>query len=302
MRRYLLVLVIGVAVVASAVPASAGGWWDSTGLDRQYLAPGQTLVLHSGAFFRTAADAEAAQSVTYYAYLVRGYDRALLDRAMTRPDPKRWWALKDDATVIKVGRVTLDDQDVNLTNARVTIKMPRVEPGRYALMLCDEGCVHPLGQVIPSPVEVVANPALARLAARVTRLTFRVETLNQQLQQANTDMSATVRRHTELELRSLRRELDEANAAAADAASDNERLQRSVDELSARVASLEAEQAAARVSLWVLGIALGVAAIVVAVRYARRRAGDEGDPPAAAPQHDTQWERPPVGAGVGRDH
>ncbi|MPZ73845.1 MAG: hypothetical protein GEU74_11540 [Nitriliruptorales bacterium] len=222
MRRcWLGLVVVVVGVLAWAPPASAGGWWSSVRVDSRPLGAGETVTARSEAFFTTEAQAEAAHSVPYYAYLVRGYDRALLRHAMTRPDPKRWWALEPDAELIRVGRLHVGGWSGNVGSAHARIKLPAEISGRWNLMFCDAGCREPLGHAVPTVVGVTADPVTAQTARRTMALERRARRIVAQLR---ADVS------------NARAEAAEARAAARD-------LRRVLNDMTVDVQLLKAAQA-----------------------------------------------------------
>ena len=300
MRRDLIGFVVAVSVLGLAAPAAAGGWWSNSGLRTKYLAPGDELVLRTEAFFRTMEQAETAATTPYYAYLVSDYDRALLRKAMSKATPRRWWAPSPGAELIKIGRTTIDIDDSNVGTARTRIKVPAgVDSGRYSFMLCDEGCVTPMGHSIPAPVRVVTGAGVAQFHSRIARLSDRLTRL-QDLGAANRELSAAERREMELEIFTLRRRLNETSTGAQDTARQADDLQQSVEELGAKVELLEAEQSAVPTWAWVLGGLLAAAVALLGI-VARRRRRDVAEPDLLDDDLDGgDWERARTLAGAGR--
>lgn len=182
------------AVVVLQHPASAGGWWTTLDLHNQYLGIGETLTVKvSEVLYGSIDEAERAEQTPFYAYLVKHFDERLLDRAMTRPNPKRWW--RPLSPVIKVGQVTLFARDANLTRGRAHLSIPDVPPGRYSLMLCDEGCQTPLGNHVPIPVMVSSDPLAAQTARRLgetnERMTLALARVRHDLRQAQRQLRQT---------------------------------------------------------------------------------------------------------------
>ena len=170
MRRSALFAISALILVFPAQPANAGGWWTTFDVYDQPFAIGESLTVTDQSFvlFRTMEDIEQAKTTAYFAYVVTAYDEALLDRAMTRPDPKKWW--EPLSPLVKVGEVSLTGWDANLARARVHLDIPDVAPGQYFLMLCDAGCETPLGNHIPVPVHITTDVMAARTARRVERM------------------------------------------------------------------------------------------------------------------------------------
>jgi hypothetical protein len=201
MRRTAAFLVAASALVLLQHPASAGGWWTNLDLHDQHLGIGETLTVKiDEVLYASIEEAKHATTTDFYAYLVNDFDRELLDRAMTRSNPRRWW--RPLSPPIKVGHVTLWGRDANLARGRVRLTIPDIPPGRYTMMLCDEGCNTPLGNHIPIPVNI-ASDALAAQTAR------RLDNANERLQLA----LGRVRRDVKQAQRQLR--IAETDAAEA---------------------------------------------------------------------------------------
>jgi hypothetical protein len=157
-------------VVALLLPptATGGGWWTSIRVDRATVSVGQRVNVHANVMF-SPVDATAAER-EFYVYLLRDFDYSVVERAMHRASPGRWWSA-DAEDAIRVGRVVIGGSSSNLALANASFRVPKLPPDTYALMLCDAGCVRPLADVIPmAEFVVVANPVVARLAVRVDRL------------------------------------------------------------------------------------------------------------------------------------
>lgn len=165
-RCSLLLLLLGTFLAPSA---GAGGWWSSIGLEGQPVGMGESIDLGvSEVMFDSIEEAEEAQGQEFFAYLVRDFDQAALDDAMTRADPGKWW--RPTSQPIQVGTVELTDWDSNLAKGRVDLEVPEIEPGSYFLMLCDAGCGVPLGNLIPSGVTVTDDVVAAQTARRLQEL------------------------------------------------------------------------------------------------------------------------------------
>jgi hypothetical protein len=172
------VLPIGCILISLVLPPSAmaGGWWTSIRLGRETVAVNQHLKAHANVMFSSVDAVEAAQrgrgEQEFYVYLLRGFDYSVVERAMRKPSPRNWWSI-GGARAFQVGRVVIGGGQSNLALANASFRVPDLPPGRYAVMFCDAGCAHPLADVIPTAwnqLTVVADPATARLAARVERL------------------------------------------------------------------------------------------------------------------------------------
>ena len=129
---------------------AAGGWWSYVQVNRSHVAPGQRVELDETVVFSSAAAVEAAQQTErFYVYLLRGFDYSVVERAMRKPSPGDWWS-PGDGDAIRVGQVAVSVSDANLARATAAFTMPEIRPGKYHLMLCDEGCSEPLADVIPA--------------------------------------------------------------------------------------------------------------------------------------------------------
>ncbi|MDP9067991.1 MAG: hypothetical protein M3N53_06560 [Actinomycetota bacterium] len=208
-RSALFVLTASASLLLLQAPASAGGWWTTLDLHDQYLVVGESLELEvSEVFYDSVEEAREAHGTNYYAYLVKDFDRRLLEHAMGRPNPERWW--RPLSPVIPAGQVTILEGDANLARARLHLTVPDVPPGRYALMLCDGGCHTPLGKHIPIDVTVTEDALLARTAARL-------EGTNQRLRLSLDRVRRDVRQ-TQPQLQLLQDQGDEAEGEVAAAA------------------------------------------------------------------------------------
>jgi hypothetical protein len=162
------------ATLLGAQPAAAGGWWTSIRLDRSTATEGQEVKAHANVDFSSVDAVEAAQSdrteEPFYVYLLRGFDYSIVERAMRTSSPRNWWSM-GDADAFRVGRVAIGGGGSNLALAHASFRVPKLDPGKYAVMFCNTGCVRPLADTIPmARFTVVADPAVARLAVRIERL------------------------------------------------------------------------------------------------------------------------------------
>lgn len=281
MRRRTLVagLITSVVVIALAAPASAGGWWSYVDLDKRHVSVGDTLTSSTEVMFPTSAMARRARSGRYFAYLVRGIDQKLLDEAMSKPQPKRWWTQPE--TAVRAGKVRWRTRDSNIAHVIVNVTIPEVSPGRYALMLCDAGCRTPLGDVVPTeglrvyaPDELAAARA-AQAAADAERLRLDSEAMDQALGQ---------------EIDQVREYAMVAQADARRAADNAARAEQAVQRLEAQVAALSARDPAAP---WPAAAGWAVAGLVGLLWLAsalHRRRREEAPPPAPEVAADDEWE------------
>lgn len=212
MRRMGVLLIMVTAFsLTSGGAASGGGWWSSVGLVGSDLGIGEKLKVRTEVWFRTMETAARARNTPYYAYLVRGADYAALDRAMSRPQPRRWWEPPEES--IPVGEVELTRWDSNIAQATANITIPDLAPGRYSLMLCDGGCTTPLANIIPQRVRVTPETLAAETARKLVRADARSRVAVSRLR---------------YDLRATRRQLARAKSAAAEATEDVARLQERV--------------------------------------------------------------------------
>lgn len=168
--------VVAAAVLALlAVPrvAHAGGWWSSIDLESSFIVVGEGVQAHTEFLFRSIGAAERARGTgRFYAYLIQDFDYGILEEAMSEPWPRGWWSL-GGGHAFRTGTVALSAWDANLAHARAAFVVPDIPPGGYALMFCDSGCVHPLGDIVPTGVTVGGDPLIARLKSRLDRLKAR---------------------------------------------------------------------------------------------------------------------------------
>jgi hypothetical protein len=162
---------LGLLATAALIigPANAGGWWSSIGLEGQPVGIGESINLRvSEVMFDSMPEADRAHDRTFYAYLVRTFDQAALEDAMSRPDPGDWW--QPTSEPVRVGTVELIDWDSNLARARVSFRVPQIAEGNYYFMLCDLGCEVALGNLIPSKVSVTSDVLAAQTTRRLQKL------------------------------------------------------------------------------------------------------------------------------------
>jgi hypothetical protein len=173
-RCTLVAAVAAATALLGAQPATGGGWWTSIRLDRSTVTVGQEVKAHANVLLSSVEAVEAAQNgredEAFYVYLLRGFDYSIVARAMRKPSPRNWWSV-GDADAFRVGRVAIAGRRSNLALAHASFRVPDLEPGRYAVMFCNAGCVRPLADAIPmAAFSVVSDPGVARLAVRIERL------------------------------------------------------------------------------------------------------------------------------------
>jgi hypothetical protein len=178
-RSSLRTTVVGLAIMAMVLtapgPAFAGGWWSYLGLQGRHVGPGEKVIARSEVLFRStdeAARAAASTTERYYIYLIPDLDWAMVDRAMMEADPGDWWTAPRRA--IRLGAVRIRGVDGNLARLRASFEIPEVTPGTYALMACDEGCVRPLADLVPSEIIVAADALTAATARKLEHLSSRM--------------------------------------------------------------------------------------------------------------------------------
>jgi hypothetical protein len=262
----LLVCALGVLLLAPPA-AAGGGWWSSIRVDRSPVASGQPVEVEASLYFGSEAAAQAArQPGRFSVHLLRGFDYAVVERAMRKASPGDWWSL-GGAEAIAVAPVTVGLSDPGFGTARAAFTMPELPPATYHVMFCDTACTDPLADVIPAKgFVVVADPATARLTERVDRL-------EQQSQ------------HQAGQLDAARGDLDRARGEARNARSELEELEGRVSSVAAEGQS---EPLAARWEYagWLLAGALGGALAVLVLRRGRSRPSQ----PTRAPEWDPSEE------------
>lgn len=155
--RLLITAAAVVSAVAIATPAAAGGVtqieWES-----RYRAVGQRAVGRAEVFFGSAADARREiAGGRYFVYLQPG------DPAYRIP-PSEWRGLRGPA--VRAGEVrlrALRGFGRSVVQAQVAFRVPDLPTGVYGAVLCDAGCRRVLGDVWPTPLEIVGSAAEARL-------------------------------------------------------------------------------------------------------------------------------------------
>jgi hypothetical protein len=178
--RVFLVTFLAAVVPLIPSPAVAGGWWTYVDLPGSQLGVGETIHADALVLFEKIEEAQAARAGgNYYAYLLTDLDWSMVLDAQNEEFSPDWWK-PANVPRYKVGTVSFEaargfGKGSNVLRATTRLDIPAVTPGAHALMLCDEGCRHPLGDVVPSKVTVVASASEARLARSIERVDFRVE-------------------------------------------------------------------------------------------------------------------------------
>lgn len=185
MKRLVLACLIvgGSHVIPSA--AAGGGWWAYIDVNRDHLAVGQRFGLVSEHLFDSIEAAERAVSGEdrFYAYLLEGYDRGRLRKAMGHAGPGDW--LRTKGAIHLLGQVRLSDRDSNLVTAKAAFATPDVPPGRYELMLCDEGCESPMADAVPAGLWITTDLVAARAATKAQRISERLRERSHALRSSN---------------------------------------------------------------------------------------------------------------------
>lgn len=267
-----------------AAPAAAGGWWNYVDVDKRHVAAGDRITSRNEVMFPTIALAQQARSERFYAYLVRGIDRDLLNAGMSQGDPKRWWSRPAES--FRMGRIEWVTTDSNIAVVAVEMTVPDVAPGRYGVMLCDAGCRNPFGSTVPTEgLRVHATAAAAANAERAADLrTFMQDAraMDQALAADTDALRESSRRSAAL----ARSDAQEAMSAAARAERDVRRLEGLLTTLAAdEQSSPWPEQAG-----WIAA-ALVAAAWAGSAVYRRRVApGPPAPPDPAEATTDHDWE------------
>lgn len=256
LRSLLLFAIITVTLMPST--AIAGGWWSGIDLQGRYLGIGESVTFRSEVMFRNLGVAERARnSGEFHAYLARGVDYISLNKAMSVPEPKRWWSPPRELTLI--GDVRLSNWDANLAIATTELDVPEVAPGSYALMLCNVGCVTPLGNLIPLQIQVSADALAAQTARRLQKTNARLDLA-----------LARVRGDLKQQTRQL-------NVAKADSAESTEAIARLQD----KVSSLDSEAPSTPWLPHLLFFLAGAAATFLVLRFRRQGSSGPPEPPIA---------------------
>lgn len=162
--RWLVTAPLTAAILATGVPASAGGSWLE--LDRSSYAPGDRATVRasfsSGQLEGTLGDGP------YYLYLVPESSSLPRDGSPI-PDEVR-----------QVGPLHIWESTGNYCcwNASAQFIVPEVPAGKYFLDYCNSPCtVDGMGDLIGGSLFVGETEEEARLIARIERLEFKVEAL-----------------------------------------------------------------------------------------------------------------------------
>lgn len=144
--------------------AAGGGWWSFIQVDRRYAASGQRIEAETPFIFETIELAEGARDEAFFAYLIQGLDREMVDEGMGKQWDPEWWKQRWTAAH-EVGRVELSRWDSNYAVAESIFTVPALPSGRYDLMFCSAECAEPLGHIVPVPVTIASDPLAARMAS-----------------------------------------------------------------------------------------------------------------------------------------
>jgi hypothetical protein len=161
-RRLLAVVGGLVFVVAAASPAHAGG--ALLDFDREFYVPGDVVHASSGVWLESAQG--RLEDGPYFAYLSRY--RGLDDM----PPP-----LPEDAVRVATADVRPRPADHTYGDVTIEFVLPDVEPGRYWVTTCNEGCRLTLGDVMPTIMTVAADDAEGRIVTATERLSHRIRAL-----------------------------------------------------------------------------------------------------------------------------
>jgi len=159
-------------VALPASPATGGGWWSSADPSPSVVAPGMTVRIKA-TFLPSDAALEGERSERFYAYLIEDLDRRMVADAMSKAAPRDWWRL-GGAKATKLSPVKVRLRDGGLGRVLAEFQMPRTPSGRYSLMICDDGCIHPLGDFVPTTLSVVQSSLVARIKGRSDRMRGRL--------------------------------------------------------------------------------------------------------------------------------
>jgi hypothetical protein len=277
MRRRVLAGMVAAAALVPMAPAAAGGWWSNIRIDGNAVGVGETVTAEAHVMFASMREAETAQaSGGYHAYLIRGFDRSLLDEALSTGQRHGWWRPPEEA--IHLGEVDFSGWDANLADATATFVVPEVAPGTYEVMFCTLDCAEPLADLIPAlDVAVFGDAPTARLARDVAGLTG-------QLQETAFEVASGMDGLRE-EVRSVRSGVERAAGATSDLAASLEEFRAS-----------SAEPAPAPPSPgWTAsgGWFLAGAAVTLVFAGRRRRGSAEADTPQEQPDVLATSQTPP---------
>jgi hypothetical protein len=159
MRKVTVIVVAGVFLALAAAPAQAGG--ALLDFDQEFYVPGGTVRAQSGVWLKSSMG--RLEDGPYFAYLSE------LTEDMPPPLPSD--ALRV-ASVEIVPRPTGEHGD-----ASFEFTLPDVESGRYWVTVCNDPCRITLGDIMPTPLLVVADEDEGRIAVVRDRLSNRIRGL-----------------------------------------------------------------------------------------------------------------------------
>lgn len=172
--------------------AAGGGWWDSIQVDRRYAASGQRIEADTPFIFETIELAERARDDAFFAYLIEGLDREMVDEGLGNQWDPEWWKQRWIAAH-EVGRVELSERDANSAVARSVFTVPPLPSGRYDLMFCSADCADPLGQIVPVAMTISSDPLAARVASAFRNYKMKATHRDQRLRHDLRRMRASLR-------------------------------------------------------------------------------------------------------------
>jgi hypothetical protein len=217
--RTRVVLAVAILAAVASTPAHGGGWWNTPQVEPATVAVGQRVLVRATV---TAASAQELRELeSYRVYLIRGFDRSILERAWRQPGPRhgKWWKL-GTAEAIEVSRLSSSPTGGFV---RASLRLPDLPVGRYAVMLCDLECTRPFGDTIPRlGFTVVADAATARLARALGHVRERLGNRIAQLGETRAELRRDSARLDRLAGRTaeLRREMTALHANLVAARSD----------------------------------------------------------------------------------
>jgi hypothetical protein len=272
MRRLTIVGMAALVLLLSPGAAAGGGWWSWVDLEERTTAPGLEAETTTEVWFETMEQANRAIAGEdiYHAFLLPSFDAKLERKIYRHPYRRGWWEPQPGA--IDLGRLTVEPESGNLANASIAFTMPEVEPGAYFLMFCTPGCEREMGDMIPTPIEVVASPAHAAAANRVDAVEAR-------LYQQRSRMNRALRR--------VRKQRDDALEQVGSFHEELAETNEQIDALAARTratASPEPDRGLPDSSLLALGALAGALGTFAAMRSraARARPGAPSPEPFAS--------------------
>ena len=179
MRRILRIgLAAALILVISPGAAAGGGWWNSIDLTKSHLFTDQRFEFREKQVLLSKSQQAEIDGTEprFFPYLVAGVDEQMLYGNLPSEYSPDWWKL-GDAIPMRAGTLDIKLHNSGFATVDARLDLSGIVPGTYHLMLCNDGCTRPLGDLLPLEVTVVQNPLVAQTANRAEDLRWNLLSL-----------------------------------------------------------------------------------------------------------------------------